>query len=618
MSESGSVSAGNSRVVAGGMISIAVTIAIAFAPTRFGQNDDAAIIGLLRDFGPAFGDYSAPTFSRVSSNCLVQLYFYSPETPWYGLLLLASLAVGLTLIFSWFLRLSLLQKTCTAPAVAFSIAYVVTRPSFTAVTMVCELSAFLTIYSWQCSERNFRLPYGAIFLSLLLASLLRTGLFLSVLPFAAPVLIHRSRLSTVATCLPLFSGCIAACCLHLFLGLQPMISSETRNYYHYDNLRSLFHDTKLGDDDAASFREGLQAAGWEENDYLVYKSWILYDDKRFNSKSISEFLSVNTTASIEAVLWELMMTFRSSVKVNWCYLLVAGLAIVSGLLFLSTSDQLRRNHVLWSLAIVAAGMLALFAIRGPQRVIVPLVIYLVGVATPLRKEFRYSRDDRVFRPVVFAMVSAASLVFAYVSWVVVYDLRCSEGLIARAKQIDDSMLAAKSRFEDDTIFVMLNSSIGTGGGWRHPLAAFNQWESLLRVPSGWSCQSPAFSRAMADAGFASGEDMLKRSVNNDKVIYYGYFFGLWDYHTIENWEKYMNNHFQSSNEADRLRLRNAFDCRFDGHWVHKDGSHESQREGMVFFELRRSKAENLPHALAQAAHPSSPQVDPLTAPLYLW
>lgn len=618
MNESGSVSAGNSRVVAGGMISIAVTIASVFAPTRFGQNDDAAIIGLLRDFASAFGDYSVPTFSRVSSNCLVQLYSYSPETPWYGLLLLASLAVGLTLIFSWFLRLSLLQKICTAPAVAFSIAYVVTRPSFTAVTMVCELSAFLTIYSWQCSERNFRLPYGAIFLSLLLGALLRTGLFLSVLPFAAPILIHRNRLSTVVACLPLFSGCVAACCLHLFLGLQPMISSETRNYYHYDSLRSLFHDTKLGGDDAASFREGLHAAGWEENDYEVYKRWILYDDKRFNSKSISEFLSVNTTSSFESILWNLMMTFRSSVIINWRYLLVAGLAIVPSLLFFSTSGQLHRNYIVWSLAIVAAGMLTLFAIRGPQRVIVPLVMYLVGIAAPLPNDFRYSRDGRVFRPIVFAMVSAASLVFAYASWMVVYDLRCSAGFVARAKRIDDSMLAAKSRFENDTIFVMLNPSVGTGGGWRHPLAGFNEWESLSRVPSGWSAHSPAFFRSLADSGFASGEAMLKGSINNNKVIYYGYFLGLWDYHSIEKWEEYMNEHFQPSNEADRLRLQNAFDCRFDSHWVHKDGYYEPQREGMVFFELQRSEEENLSHALEQVAHPSSPHVDPLVTPLYLW
>lgn len=593
--------------------SLAVVIIASFGPMRFGQNDDAVIESLLRDYDWSFGDYSVPTFSKFTSNLLVGAYGVFPDVPWYGLTILVSLTIGLSLLTSWFIRLSFLFQFVTFPVVFCSVFYLVTRPSFTSVTLLCEFSAFLVVYSWLVSEREFRLPTVLIFLSLTFASMLRTELFISSLIFALPVLFVSGRLRRLSRFWLAITGCCVMCVLHVALGLQCMLTDETASFLAYDGVRSAFHDTNLASESSPNFATALSSAGWSENDYRTFKDWLMYDNSRFNSVTISKFLTENRAFSADSWFYDSLSTFDVSLRVNRRYLIASVAPLCFGVcLIVLTNDAVKTRRLLAIMSVIF-GILLLFTIRAPERVAVPLILYAIGVVIPAASAAQEVHSKNI-RKNLFCVVSVPTvIVLSYIGGKAKSDLALSRALIERAARIDETVAYARDHFGGRSVFISLNPSVGVGTAWRKPLVGVSREDYLNFLPVGWAINSPAYKSVLSSRDLSNGLSLIANSIDDPQFVYcgyFGYFSAEFENSWLQHWDEYVSDHFVEVSDGSKMRLRSSLDCRFPVRHPGVADSVESGLEGMVFFHLQSSQ-EELTSPLTHDAMKLSPMLKPV-------
>lgn len=581
------------KVGAGFVAAVAFVLIGALVPSRFGANDDNGVINLLTNYPNDPGHNSVPALSRLMQSVLVMLYDWTPHVPWYGVLLLATLTIGLTLWFAWFFRLSRSQQILAGPAVFLVASYLVTRPTFTAATLSPELAGFLTLYDLLRSNERFRFPGWLVFFSIVVASFWRVQLFVVVLAFGVPVFLAVSKMMwrQIAIVPAAIAVGLAAVFAAGFADGNP--SAESEAFAAYTRARAAFHDTQASSPDSPTFERALDAAGWTLADYNCYSRWMLYDSDRFNEDSLKRFLSVNTSLASVSTLDKLWLTFVSFSRMNFLYLFVVFLTIFVGA-FLYRPPWSWQSFSYWvCLAIVTAGLLMLLGIRCPSRVCIPLLLYVLAIAIPTRRLLPDvpSQLGRLAQSGSIAAVMCVCIVAG--GWRIVSDLADASSGLDRLAYIDRSMRAARGYFEDDALFVMLNPHFGTGGGWRQPLTTRRDWESMKIVPSGWSTHSPKFSATLNSVGLANGSEMVRRSIGDDRVVYFGYYIGdgtdprfeFWE-QPLEYWDEFLAERYSDPGSGTVPRLVNEFDCRVPTLISHQGGVATPSVEGLVFFTVK--------------------------------
>lgn len=502
---------------------------LSFLPVRYEANDD---FGLIARFSPRSGfvtDPLQPLVSWTLGSILCALYTRVPHVPWYGLFIYASALWGMALMLGVLFRSARGASLLLAlPLLGTLFFHVFSFAGFTSAALLLECGVLLCVLEWAVRPvKNPRGYAGALALGFLVAFLLRWRMVLYAAALGVPILLFlkkgwwRGAIPFVAAV-----GFFVAGDRVLFHLLS---SDEYKAYVEYSRLRAEFHDTVRGGVHGETTQRALQRVGWSQEDYVFYKSWILYDNRRFNTHSLRAFLDANDPGQEGSLLGLGLDGLRRQFRLGNHYALALVFGTLSVLVYrvdrLPSLSRARRLKIFLALAFIASGILYVMCFRFVPRLFVPLAAYFFGLCFLLlhAKEGDgkpLSRGGPASRRVLLASGLALSLL----TWgqahaqgrMAVSLLRGSEAEKAHIRQALSGVKGAGS--VSDPLLVLMNPVSGLGAEYVHPLREFSDYTDLRVFPAGWGVHSPRFSAILRGMGLADGHAFLAWLIDNPQAL----------------------------------------------------------------------------------------------------
>jgi len=296
----------------------------------------------------------------------------------------------------------------------------------------------------------------------------------------------------------------------------------------YNDLRAQFHDTARGDYYGDSTPKALRKVGWSPEDYAFYKQWVLYDNRKFNERTLHTFLDENDPKkkrSLFALKWNGLKEHFRHGKRYFLALLFSVVSIgfyrVGGL-----SELARRNRlkIVLALAYIGAGIVSVVSIRSVFRVFVPLYAYFFGACFLFfhltKRESAQGRSKSVGRDVSVT----CAVVFSILAWGQAYaqgkmDFRILKRSKMEKEYIQKSLSVVKNRSaEPAPLLILMDPTSGLRSEYVHPLKEFSDFTDLRIFPAGWGVHSPRFSSILRDMGLADGRAFLTWMIDNPKAL----------------------------------------------------------------------------------------------------
>ena len=508
-----------------------VGIVLCFAPVRYEANDDFGSISKLSEQSGFPPDPLHPTLSTTLGWLLRSLYRIHPNFPWYGALIYSSAFLGISLMLSVLFRSTQgLSMLIALPLLCLLFFHVFAFASITSASLILQLGVLLCLMEWvvrdECPAKKGKLYACVLALGFLIGFLLRWRMVLYATAFGIPILLFMKQ-RQLAKAIPLLTVVVLVmigdrAVFHL------MSTDEQKAYLEYNRMRARFHDTAWGDEHGDSTLKALKKAGWSREDYGFYKSWILYDNRQFNTENLRTFLRENEPKEADSFFLAWWKKLRRQFYTGNHYVLALVFATLSILAyrfegFLPSSVK-NRVRIVLALTVIGSGILYVMCFRFVPRVFVPLYAYFFGACFLLsRWETEGSPDVRT-RPFRRTLLLVSALVFCVLTWgQAVAQGKMDVRILKRSKEekeyIQKVLSVVKNRSAvPDPLLVLMNPMSGLGAEYVHPLKEFSDFTDLRIFPAGWGVNSPGYSSILRDMGLEDGRAFLTWMIDNPKAL----------------------------------------------------------------------------------------------------
>jgi hypothetical protein len=562
-----------------------VLIVILLVPVRYEANDDFGSISKLRGQGGDSADFLLPTLSTSLSWLLRSLYRSLPDFPWYGLLIYSAAFLGMSLMLSVLFRsMQGLSMLLALPLLCLLFFHIFSFASFTSASLLLQLGVLLCLMEWvvrdECPAKNAKLYACVLAIGFLIGFLLRWRMVLYTTAFGLPILFFLKR-RQLTRAIPLLA--VVALVMIGDRALFHLVSTdEHKAYLEYNRLRARFHDTAWGDDRGETTREALRKAGWSPEDYGFYKSWILYDNRRFNTETLRTFLRENAPKERDAFFLAGWKRLRRQFPMGKDYALALVFASLSILVYrfedLLRSSGKNRVRIALALAVTGSGILYVMCYRFVPRVFVPLYAYFFGVCFLLSHWRTSGLSDTPNRPVRKSVILVFAVVFCALAWGHAVaqgkmDYRILERSKLEKEYVQKVLSAVGNRSTvPDPLLILMNPMSGLRSEYVHPLKELSDFTGLRIFPAGWSVNSPGYSSLLGDMGLADGWAFLAWMIDNPKALLVMFSrSGMETWRWKGLWESYFHRRVAPNR---RVRLVPVYDFR------------NAQGAGLVFFSMR--------------------------------
>ena len=508
-----------------------VAMVVSFVPVRYEANDD---FGLIARFSRESGFKPDPLQPHVSWSLgavLCPLYRWHPKVPWYGLFIYTAAFWGMSLILSVLFRSTRGASMWLAlPLLGILFFHVFSFGSFTSASLLLECGVFLSVMEWvvrgECPAKHPRFYAGTLALGFLAAFVLRWMMVLFASAFGAPVLLFvRKRQLGKAIPLLMVLGLAMAGDRALF---HLMISDEHKAFLEYNALRARFNDTVRGDDHGPLTRRALQKAGWSLEDYVFYKSWVLYDNREFNTETLRTFLRENDPKKEESVFQLGLKGLRRQFRIGNHYALALVFATVSILVY-RFDDWWRyarrmQLRILLTLAVIAFGILYVMCFRFVPRVFVPLSAYFFGTCFMFSHLKSDPQPESRNRPVFKKVLLLCAILFCLLTWGQAYAQGRKVARILKQSEAEKAYIqhglswVRNREATTDPLLVLMDPVGGLGAEYVHPLKEYSDFTDLRVFPGGWGAHSPRFYSILRDMGLPDGRAFLEWMIDNPRAL----------------------------------------------------------------------------------------------------
>ena len=516
-----------------GFFVAAVFVGIVFClvPVRYTANDDFALVKLLSERSGFSPDPLNPSLNFSMGWFLCFLYKYGPDLPWYGLFVCTACTLGLSLLLSVLFRSTQgLSLLLSLPFLGMVFFHSTSFISFTTASLLLESGVLLCLMEWvvrdRCPARRTRFYGWALALAFLIGYLLRWRLVLSALVFGVPILFFvKKRQLAKAIPVVMAVGLVIVGDRALF---HLTTSDEHKAFMEYNDIRAQFHDTARGDYYGDLTPKALRKVGWSREDYIFYKKWVLYDDRKFNERTLRTFLEENDPKRTESLFVLGWGGVKEHFRQGKRYLLALLFSIVSiGFYRVGGLSELARRDrwkIILALTYMGAGIVGVVSIRSVFRVFVPLYAYFFGACFLFlhvtKRESAQGRSRSLRRNVSVT----CAVVFSLLAWgQAVAQGKMDFRILKRSKMEKEHTQKGLSVVKDrsavpEPLLILMNPASGLGLENVHPLKEFSDFTDLRIFPAGWSVHSPRFYSILRDMGLTDGRAFLTWMIDNPKAL----------------------------------------------------------------------------------------------------
>jgi hypothetical protein len=459
-----------------------------------------------------------PFLSWILNHCFYLLYQAAPAVPWYGILLVTTQALGLSLL-GFCLASSISGARWLACLVPFFLAFAyqsLLTLTFTKAALTLEFAAFAFLLLQRMRPRQFdknKWAYQKLTLGLLVLALLwrwKLGLFCFV--FAAPLLLFTSQqLRRVLIINLLLVLTVVAIDRGLDRLTRPPAWQEYMNFY---SLRAELFDMPGGrvGTHPVDLAEVAAAANWTVDDYeLIRNYWMLHDQRLANSHSFQRFLTAAKTADSSSLWKQIVGHLQDNAP-----LLFTFLPLILAVVLLQGRDALADpllSKKLWTVLLLGAPLLFLIYFRLVPRVAMPILFYLLTVFALLVRS-----SEPPSKPSLQLWLSGRANVMQVLAIILLTlsGWQCFQLLRIQT----DTALLHRGNFRAGEVVIdglkkpviLIRLSPAALPGWEgcHPLRRINSNPNLRIIPAGWQIGSPRYNSILANLGFESGSEMLSR------------------------------------------------------------------------------------------------------------
>ena len=452
-----------------------------------------------------------PFLSWSLNQIFFQLYQVAPLVPWYGILLVTTQALGLSLLAYCFV-VQLPRVSWSGLWIPFFFVFAfqsLFTLTFTKAALTLEFSVFAVVLLQRLSNREMTRPRQWLLAGLLILALLwrwKLGLFCFV--FAAPLLVFTNLNWLRKQALPLLV-------VLAFVGVDRGVNWLTRTpqwfqYMEFYSVRAELFDMpggRVGKDLA----QVAAAVGWESEDYeLIRNYWMLHDERLANKDTFQKFLDA-ASASDRPSKWEQGV---GHLRDN-ALLLYALLPLMLALILFQGSrwrDDENLQRKIWAGLLIALPLVFLTLFRMVPRVTMPtlfytwtvLLIFIQAENSPQTKSRLTAKANPLQVMAMFLLALSGWHCFQLVGyqWV---DAGTKRSAYLQSEQLVAGLPQPVT---------LLRMSPAALPGWEgcHPLQRINQDRSLRFLPAGWQIGSPRYKSILAELGYQdkTGSEMLRR------------------------------------------------------------------------------------------------------------
>ena len=479
-------------------------------PVTYEVSDDIGAEMILAGddgFDPA---PQVPFLTFTLNGVFFQLYQLAPQVPWYGILLVATQALGLALLGYCF-NAQLAKHRWLAMLVPFLMAfafYSLLTLTFTKAALTLEFGVFSVLLLQQLKHQQAtRQRQILLSLLLLLALLWRWKLGLLCLVFAAPLALFANGRWWRSHAYPLI-------CVLALIGIDRGVQRATQSpqwsrYMEFYSLRAELFDMPGGRTGGA-LQQVAAAADWCVADYeLIRNHWMLHDERLANPESFERFLTASGEASTSSPMRQGWRHLRDN-----ALLLYAFIPLLLAILIFRGSDWFHDEllqRILWACLLLTAPLIFLVFFRMVPRVTMPSLLYgvLVLIMFIEIQDQGKSTMTSWLTGKANPMQMLALILLALSGW------HCFELL---RYQWNDAVTKRSAHIESEALLTdlpqpvtLLRMSPAALPGWEgcHPLQRINTNPNLRFIPAGWQIGSPRYDAILHELGYSSGSDMLQ-------------------------------------------------------------------------------------------------------------
>ena len=469
-----------------------------------------------------------PFLSWTFNHSFYLLYQAAPAVPWYGILLVTTQALGLSLL-GFCLASSISHRRWLACLIPFFLAFAyqsLLTLTFTKAALTLEFAVFAFLLLQRLHPHQFnknKWTQQKVALGLLILALLwRWKLGLLCFVFAAPLLLFTSKKLRRVLIINLFLVLtVVAIDRSLDRLTRPPAWQEYMSFY---SLRAELFDMPSGrvGERPTDLSAVTTAANWTADDYeLIRNSWMLHDQRLANSHSFQRFLAAAKTADTSS-LWKRMVGhLRDNVLLLFTFLpLILAVVLLQGRDVLA--DPLLSKK-LWAALLLGAPLLFLTYFRLVPRVVMPMLFYILTVFALLVRS-----SEQKSKPSLRSLLSGRANVMQVLAIIllILSGWQCFQLLHAQTSSVlgrRDNLLAGEVVINElKKPVTLIRMSPDALPGWEgcHPLQRINSNPNLRIIPAGWQIGSPRYKSILAELGFKSGSEMLSRWSSDPSVGQY--------------------------------------------------------------------------------------------------
>lgn len=499
-----------------------------FMPVTYEVADDIGAQMILAGDDGFAAAAEVPFLSWTFNHGFYLLYQVAPTVPWYGILLVTTQAMGLSLL-GFCLASSMSHRRWLACLVPFFLAFSyqsLLTLTFTKAALTLQFAAFAFLLLQRLQPLQFdnnkwshqKLTLGLIVLALLW----RWKLGLFCLVFAAPLLLFTSKELRRVLIINLL---LVLTVIGIDRGLDRLTRPPAwQKYMSFYTLRAELFDMPAGrvGDLPADLAEVTAAANWSADDYdLIRNYWMLHDQRLANSHSFQRFLAAAKSANSSSAWKRMVGHLRDNALLIFTFFpLVLAVVLLQGRDALADPLWFKK---LWTVLLLGAPLLFLTYFRLVPRVAMPILFYILTVfALLVRSREQESKPSlrSWLRGRANVMQVLALILLLLSGWQCFQLLRVQTNsvLVRRGNLLGGEVVVGELQ-KPATLIRMSPVALP---GWEgcHPLRRINTNPNLRIVPSGWQIGSPRYHRILTDLGFENGSAMLGHWASDPNVGQY--------------------------------------------------------------------------------------------------
>ena len=499
-----------------------------FMPVTYEVADDIGAQMILAGDDGFAAAAEVPFLSWTFNHGFYLLYQVAPTVPWYGILLVTTQAMGLSLL-GFCLASSMSHRRWLACLVPFFLAFSyqsLLTLTFTKAALTLQFASFAFLLLQRLQPLQFdnnkwshqKLTLGLIVLALLW----RWKLGLFCLVFAAPLLLFTSKELRRVLIINLL---LVLTVIGIDRGLDRLTRPPAwQKYMSFYTLRAELFDMPAGrvGDLPADLAEVTAAANWSADDYdLIRNYWMLHDQRLANSHSFQRFLAAAKSANSSSAWKRMVGHLRDNALLIFTFFpLVLAVVLLQGRDALADPLWFKK---LWTVLLLGAPLLFLTYFRLVPRVAMPILFYILTVfALLVRSREQESKPSlrSWLRGRANVMQVLALILLLLSGWQCFQLLRVQTNsvLVRRGNLLGGEVVVGELQ-KPATLIRMSPVALP---GWEgcHPLRRINTNPNLRIVPSGWQIGSPRYHRILTDLGFENGSAMLGHWASDPNVGQY--------------------------------------------------------------------------------------------------